>query len=58
MDPRSFDPSRYQEQMVAARRRLEQALAVGGETYAGVNPHTLCQVVAYVREAGRYPATR
>lgn len=31
------------------------ALAVGGETYAGVNPDTLCQVVAYAKEAGRYP---
>lgn len=30
------------------------ALAVGGETYAGVNPNTLCQVVAYAKEAGRY----
>jgi len=27
---------------------------VGGETYAGVNPKTLCQVVAYAKEAGRY----
>ncbi|MCC7262792.1 MAG: hypothetical protein IT369_09755 [Candidatus Latescibacteria bacterium] len=34
------------------------ALAVGGETYTGVNPQTLCQVVSYAREAGRYPATR
>ena len=32
------------------------ALAVGGETYAGVNPETLCQVVAYARQAGRYLA--
>jgi hypothetical protein len=31
------------------------ALAVGGETYAGVNPDTLCRVVAYAKEAGRYP---
>lgn len=31
------------------------ALAVGGETYAGVNPDTLVQVVAYAKEAGRYP---
>ncbi|MDA0746388.1 MAG: hypothetical protein O2954_07705 [bacterium] len=31
------------------------ALAVGGETYAGVNPDTLVQVVAYARQAGRYP---
>ena len=28
---------------------------VGGETYAGVNPETLIQVVAYAKEAGRYP---
>lgn len=34
------------------------ALAVGGETYTGVNPQTLCQVVACAREAGPYPATR
>jgi uroporphyrinogen decarboxylase-like protein len=31
------------------------ALAVGGETYAGVNPDTLCQVVAYAKKAGAYP---
>ena len=31
------------------------ALAVGGETYAGVNPDTLVKVVAYAKEAGRYP---
>lgn len=31
------------------------ALAVGGETYAGVRPDTLCQVVAYAKKAGRYP---
>lgn len=29
-------------------------LGVGGETYAGVNPETLCQVVAYAKQAGRY----
>ena len=29
--------------------------AVGGETYAGVNPDTLVQVVSYVKRAGRYP---
>lgn len=28
--------------------------AVGGETYAGVNPKTLCEVVTYAKEAGRY----
>jgi uroporphyrinogen-III decarboxylase len=32
------------------------ALAIGGETYVGVNPNTLCEVVAYAKEAGRYPA--
>lgn len=31
------------------------ALAVGGETYAGVNPDTLVKVVAYAKERGRYP---
>ncbi|HEY65784.1 MAG TPA: hypothetical protein G4O02_14560 [Caldilineae bacterium] len=31
------------------------ALAVGGETYVGVNPDTLCQVVAYAKKVGRYP---
>ena len=31
------------------------ALGVGGETYAGVNPDTLCQVVAHAREVGVYP---
>lgn len=30
-------------------------LAVGGETYVGVNPDTLVQAVAYAKEAGRYP---
>ncbi len=30
-------------------------LAVGGETYVGVNPDTLVKAVAYAREAGRYP---
>lgn len=30
-------------------------LAVGGETYVGVNPDTLIQAVAYAKEAGRYP---
>ncbi|MBI5705422.1 MAG: hypothetical protein HZC36_00350 [Armatimonadetes bacterium] len=30
------------------------ALAIGGETYAGVNPDTLCKAVAYAKEAGRY----
>ncbi len=29
--------------------------AVGGETYAGVNPDTLIQVVQYVKSVGRYP---
>jgi uroporphyrinogen-III decarboxylase len=32
------------------------ALAVGGETYVGVNPATLCEVVAYAQRVGRYPA--
>lgn len=31
------------------------ALAVGGETYVGVNPDTLCQVIAYAKKAGCYP---
>ncbi|HID95151.1 MAG TPA: hypothetical protein EYP53_03725 [Candidatus Latescibacteria bacterium] len=31
--------------------------AVGGETYAGVNPDTLIKVVAYVKQIGRYPIT-
>jgi uroporphyrinogen-III decarboxylase len=31
------------------------ALAVGGETYAGVNPDTLVKVVDYVKQAGKYP---
>jgi len=31
------------------------ALAVGGETYAGVNPDTLVRVVDYAKERGRYP---
>lgn len=31
------------------------ALAVGGETYAGVNPDTIVQVVDYACEAGKYP---
>lgn len=30
-------------------------LAVGGETYVGVNPDTLVQAVAYAKETGRYP---
>lgn len=30
-------------------------LAIGGETYVGVNPDTLCKAVAYAKEAGRYP---
>ena len=30
-------------------------LAVGGETYVGVNPDTLCRAVAYAKEIGRYP---
>jgi uroporphyrinogen-III decarboxylase len=29
-------------------------LAVGGETYVGVNPDTLVRAVAYAKEAGRY----
>ncbi len=33
------------------------ALAVGGETYAGVNPDTLCQLVSYVKRVGRYPVS-
>ncbi|MCK5329575.1 MAG: hypothetical protein KAR36_13320, partial [Candidatus Latescibacteria bacterium] len=31
------------------------ALAIGGETYPGVNPDTLIQVVAYAKEIGTYP---
>jgi uroporphyrinogen-III decarboxylase len=31
-------------------------LAVGGETYAGVNPDTLCRAVEYAKQAGRYAA--
>ena len=31
------------------------ALAVGGETYAGVRPDTLVEVVAYAKKAGIYP---
>jgi len=31
------------------------ALAIGGETYPGVNPNTLIQAVAYAKQAGRYP---
>ncbi|MFN4179772.1 MAG: uroporphyrinogen decarboxylase family protein [Armatimonadota bacterium] len=31
------------------------AFGIGGEVYAGVNPNTLCQVVAYVKQVGRYP---
>jgi len=31
------------------------ALAIGGETYPGVNPDTLIQSVAYAKEAGKYP---
>lgn len=31
------------------------ALAVGGETYVGVQPDTLCRVVAYAKQTGRYP---
>lgn len=30
-------------------------LAVGGETYAGVNPDTLVQVVEYAKKIGTYP---
>jgi len=30
-------------------------LAVGGETYAGVNPQTLIRSVEYAKEIGRYP---
>ena len=30
-------------------------LAVGGETYVGVNPDTLIQAVEYAKEAGLYP---
>ncbi|MDH7481823.1 MAG: uroporphyrinogen decarboxylase family protein [Armatimonadota bacterium] len=30
-------------------------LAVGGETYVGVNPNTLVQAVKYAKEVGRYP---
>lgn len=29
--------------------------AIGGETYAGVNPDTLIRTVEYVKEIGRYP---
>ena len=32
--------------------------AVGGETYAGVNPDTLIKTVAYAKEIGRYPIGR
>ena len=32
-------------------------LAIGGETYVGVNPETLVQAVAYAKEAGSYPIT-
>lgn len=46
----------------AARRAISigapgggYALAVGGETYAGVNPDTLIQTVKYAKEIGRYP---
>ena len=31
------------------------ALAIGGETYPGVNPDTLIQMVAYAKEIGSYP---
>ncbi len=31
------------------------AFGIGGEVYAGVNPDTLCQVVQYVKQVGRYP---
>jgi uroporphyrinogen-III decarboxylase len=30
------------------------ALAVGGETYVGINPNTLCRVVEYAKTSGRY----
>ena len=30
-------------------------LAIGGETYVGVNPDTLIQSVAYAKQAGKYP---
>jgi len=30
-------------------------LAIGGETYVGVNPDTLVKSVAYAKEAGKYP---
>ncbi len=30
-------------------------LAVGGETYVGVNPDTLIQVVEYAKDVGKYP---
>jgi uroporphyrinogen-III decarboxylase len=30
-------------------------LAVGGETYVGVNPDTLVRAVAYAKDIGRYP---
>jgi uroporphyrinogen-III decarboxylase len=30
-------------------------LAVGGETYVGVNPDTLVRAVEYAKEIGRYP---
>ncbi len=30
-------------------------LAVGGETYVGVNPKTLIRVVEYAKQAGKYP---
>jgi uroporphyrinogen-III decarboxylase len=50
----------------AARPAIERAirigapgggyiLAIGGETYAGVNPDTLIRAVEYAKEAGRYP---
>lgn len=31
------------------------ALAIGGETYPGVNPNTLIQTVAYAKKVGQYP---
>lgn len=31
------------------------ALAIGGETYPGVNPDTLIKVVQYAKEIGKYP---
>ena len=31
------------------------ALAIGGETYVGVNPDTLVQAVEYAKQIGRYP---